>query len=229
MKLFHEVRGCSLAVDIVARELGLPLQIEWVDMVTKRLADGSDYHRINSKGTVPTLQLDDGQCLSEGAVIMQYLADLRPGSSLLAPPGTMARYRILEWMSFIGADLHKGGFMPLFKAVTPPAYKQIARGYLQSRLQWMNDQLAGRNFLTGPSFTIADAHGYTIVMWTRAHEIDTTPWPHLEAYLARVGARPCVQAAEQAAHEQGERVRALREQAASPGGEPHLPTNREQP
>lgn len=210
MKLYHEVRGCSLAVDIVARELGLPLEIEWVDMTTKRLADGSDYHRVNAKGTVPTLQLDDGEFLSEGAVIMQYLADLRPGSSLIAPVGTMARYRILEWMSFIGADLHKGGFTPLFKAATPPAYKQLARHYLHGRLQWMNDQLMGRAFLTGPTFTIADAHGYTIAMWTRVHAINTTAWPQLEAYLARVGARPSVQAAEQAAREQGERQRARR-------------------
>ena len=216
MKLYHEVRGCSLAVDIVARELGLPLEIEWVDMATKQLADGSDYHRINSKGTVPTLQLDDGQFLSEGVVIMQYLADQCPGSSLLAPPGTMARYRILEWMSFIGADLHKGGFTPLFKAVTPPEYKQIARQYLHGRLQWVNDQLAGRAFLTGSNFTIADAHGYTILMWTRAHDIDTAPWPHLQAYLARAGARPSVQAAERAAREQGARVRAQRAALASP-------------
>lgn len=207
MKLYHEVRGCSLAVDIVARELDLPLQIEWVDMATKRLADGSDYHAVNSKGTVPTLALDDGQKLSEGAVIMQYLADQRPESTLLAPPGTMARYRILEWMSFIGADLHKGGFTPLFKPWTPPESREIARRYLHGRLQWMNDQLDGRDFLTGPQFTIADAHGYTIAMWTRAHDIDTAPWPHLEAWLARVGARPSVQAAEQAAREQGERVR----------------------
>jgi glutathione S-transferase len=219
MKLYHEVRGCSLAVDIVARELGLPLDIEWVDMVTKRLADGSDYHHVNGKGTVPTLQLDDGQLLSEGGVIMQYLADQRPGSGLLAPPGTMARYRTLEWMSFIGADLHKGGFTPLFKAITPPEYKQIARQYLNGRLQWVNGQLEGRAFLTGPDFTIADAHGYTILMWTRAHDIDTTPWPHLEAYLARVGGRPSVQGAEGAARAQGERVRAQRAAMASPDEE----------
>ncbi|MEO8296976.1 MAG: glutathione transferase GstA [Burkholderiales bacterium] len=208
MKLYHEVRGCSLAVDIVARELGLALDIAWVDMVNKRLADGSDYLGINSKGTVPTLELDDGQTLSEGAVIMQYLADQRPERGLIAPPGTMARYRILEWMSFVGADLHKGGFTPLFKAVTPSEYKVIARGYLDGRLQWLNQQLAGREYLTGPQFTIADAHCYTIAMWTRAHDIDTSGWPHLEAYLARVGARPCVQAAEQAAAAEGERQRA---------------------
>lgn len=210
MKLYHEVRGCSLAVDIVARELGLSLDIEWVDMKNKRLQDGRDYLKINSKGTVPTLELADGQHLSEGAVIMQYLADLQPSSSLLAPPGTMARYRILEWMSFIAADLHKGGFTPLFKPATPPEYKQIARRYLQGRLQWLNDRLADRDFLTGPTFTIADAHCYTIVMWTRAHQIDTSAWPHLETYLTRVGARPCVLAAERAAREQDERQRGVR-------------------
>lgn len=207
MKLYHEVRGCSLAVDIVARELQLPLELEWVDMTRKRLQDGSDYFSVNSKGTVPTLEMDDGTHLSEGSVIMQYLADQRPESGLLAPAGTLDRYRILEWMSFIGADLHKGGFMPLFKAATPPEYKQIARQYVQGRLQWLNEQLAGKKFLTGTAFTIADAHCYTIAMWAHAHAIDTAGWPHLEAYLARVGARPSVQAAERAAREQGERER----------------------
>ena len=130
MKLYHEVRGCSLAVDIVAREIGIALDYEWVDMVHKRLADGRDYLHINSKGTVPTLELPDGERLSEGAVIMQYLADRHPEAGLLPAPGTMARYRVLEWMSFVGADLHKGGFMPMFKATTPPEYRAIARTYL---------------------------------------------------------------------------------------------------
>ncbi len=207
MKLYHEVRGCSLAVDIVARELQIPLELEWVDMKTKRLQDGTDYFGVNSKGTVPTLEMADGQHLSEGAVIMQYLADQRPGSGLLAEAGTLERYRTLEWMSFVGADLHKGGFMPLFKAATPPEYRQIARQYLDGRLQWLNSQLEGREHLMGPAFTIADAHCYTIAMWTRAHQIDTSAWPYLEAYLARVGARASVVAAEQAAREQGERER----------------------
>jgi glutathione S-transferase len=208
MKLYHEVRGCSLAVDIVARELEIPLDIEWVDMKTKRLKDGTDYHTINSKGTVPTLELPDGQHLTEGAVIMQYLADQKPARALITPAGTLERYRILEWMSFVGADLHKGGFTPLFKPATPPEYRQIALAYLRGRLQWLDDRLADREFLMGPVFTIADAHCYTIAMWTRAHDIHTSTWPHLEAYLARVGSRPSVQAAERAAREQGERDRA---------------------
>ena len=210
MKFYHEVRGCSLAVDIVARELAIPLDLQWVNMTTKRLPDGTDYLAVNSKGTVPTLQLPDGQFLSEGAVIMQYLADQRPASGLLAPVGTLERYRILEWMSFIAADLHKGGFMPLFKKTTPPDYKAIARQYVQGKLQWLDAQLAAKDFLQGARFTIADAHCYTIAMWTRAHAIPTSDWPHLEAYLARVGARPSVVEAERAAREQGERDRAAR-------------------
>lgn len=208
MKFYHEVRGCSLAVDIVARELGIALDLQWVNMRTKRLSDGTDYLLVNSKGTVPTLQLPDGQYLSEGAVIMQYLADQQPGTTLFAPPGSLIRYRIMEWMSFIAADLHKGGFMPLFKAITPPEYKLIARQYLQGRLQWLNDQLTERDFLMGRHFTIADAHCYTIAMWTRAHDIDTAAWPHLEAYLQRVGTRASVCAAERAAQEEGVRQRA---------------------
>jgi len=214
MKLYHEVRGCSLAVDIVARELGIALELEWVDMTTKRLQDGTDYFRVNSKGTVPTLELDDRQYLSEGAVIMQYLADQRPQTGLLPPPGTMDRYRVLEWMSFIGADLHKGGFMPLFKAATPPEYRQIARKYVEDRLQWLDRQLANRSFLVANGFTIADAHCYTIAMWTRAHDIPTDCWPNLVRYLTQIAARPSVQAAERAASEQGERERAARRPAA---------------
>ncbi|MET3515578.1 glutathione S-transferase [Pseudacidovorax sp. 1753] len=216
MKLYHEVRGCSLAVDIVARELQLPLTLEWVDMKTKRLEDGRDYFSVNSKGTVPTLEMPDGQHLSEGCIVMQYLADQCPGNTLL-PSSGLPRYRVLEWMSFIAADLHKGGFMPLFKAVTPPEYKAIARGIVQAKLQWVDAQLAGRPFLTGEHFTIADAHCYTIAMWTRAHAIDTQGWPHLEAYLARCGARPSVRAAEAAAAAQGVRER---ERAAATAAAP---------
>jgi len=211
LKFFHEVRGCSLAVDIVARELGIPLDLQWVNMTTKKLPDGTDYLTVNSKGTVPTLQLPDGQFLSEGAVIMQYLADRRPGTTLLAPAGTLERYRVLEWMSFIAADLHKGGFMPLFKKTTPPEYKAIARQYAESKLAWLDRQLTGKEFLQGATFTIADAHCYTIAMWATVHGIDTSGWPHLESYLARVGGRPSVMAAEQAAREQGERDRRERE------------------
>lgn len=200
MKLYLTPHACSLAVDIVARELDVPLALEWVDVRAKRLRDGSDYYKVNPKGQVPTLEMDDGQRLTEGPVIVQYLADRRPGSPLLAPAGTLERYRILEWMNFIGSELHKG-FTPLFRPTTPAEYRTIARQNLKMRLQWLNDQLADREFLTGATFTVADAYCYTIVMWTKLHDIDLAPWPHLRAYVARVASRPSVKAAELAEQE----------------------------
>ena len=200
MKLYLTPHACSLAVDIVARELGIPLDLEWVDVRAKRLRDGSDYFAINPKGQVPTLELPDGQRLTEGPVIVQYLADLRPGSSLLAIATSMQRYRVLEWLSFISSELHKG-FTPLFRPTTPAEYRLIARQNLEGRLRWLNEQLADRAFLTGPAFTIADAYCYTIVKWTKLHDIDLAPWRHLRAYVARIAARPSVKAAEQAERE----------------------------
>jgi glutathione S-transferase len=200
MKLYLTPHACSLAVDIVARELHLPIELEWVDVRAKRLRDGSDYYRVNPKGQVPTLELSDGQRLTEGPVIVQYLADLRPGGGLLAPAATLERYRVLEWLNFIGSELHKG-FTPLFRANTPDEYRQIARQNLQGRLQWLNEQLADRDYLTGRTFTVADAYCYTIVMWTKLHDIDLAPWPHLKAYVERVASRPSVKAAEQAERE----------------------------
>lgn len=200
MKLYLTPHACSLAVDIVARELEIPLDLEWVDVRAKRLRDGSDYLAVNPKGQVPTLGLPDGRYLTEGPVIVQYLADLRPKSGLLAPATTLERYRVLEWLSFIGSELHKG-FTPLFRPTTPAEYRAIARQNLQGRLQWLNDQLADRDYLTGPTFTVADAYCYTIVMWTRLHDIDLAAWPHLEAYVERIAARPSVAAAEQAERE----------------------------
>lgn len=197
MKLYLTPHACSLAVDIVARELDVPLALEWVDVRAKRLRDGSDYFKVNPKGQVPTLELDDGQRLTEGAVIVQYLADQRSNSGLLAPSGTLERYRILEWLNFIGSELHKG-FTPLFRPTTPADYRDIARQNLHNRLQWLNDQLADREFLAGPAFTVADAYCYTIVMWTKLHDIDLSVWPHLAAYVARIASRPSVRAAEQA-------------------------------
>lgn len=197
MKLYLTPHACSLAVDIVARELDIPLALEWVDVRAKKLRDGSDYYKVNPKGQVPTLELDDGQFLTEGPVIVQCLADSRPDSDLLAPPGTMARYRILEWMNFVGTELHKG-FTPLFRPTTPPEYRQIARQNLQTRFQWLDGVLGDRDFLTGPTFTVADAYCYTILMWSKLHDVDLAAWPRLTAYLARIASRPSVQAAEEA-------------------------------
>ena len=205
MKLYHEVRGCSLAVDIVARELGVPLELIWVDVPRKRLPDGSDYYKVNPKGQVPALELPNGEYLTEGAIIMQYLADQKPDSGLCAAPGTLQRYRIMEWMSFIASDLHKGGFMPLFKKTTPDDYRPLARQLVVSRMRLLDEHLYGRDYLTGPTFTIADAHCYAIAMWTHYHDIDIAPWPNLSAYLERIGKRPSVQAAKAAERAEAKR------------------------
>ncbi len=197
MRLYLTPHACSLAVDIVARELDVPLTLEWVDVRAKKLRDGSDYFAVNPKGQVPTLQLNDGEFLTEGPVIVQYLADGKPGNALLPPTGTMARYRVLEWLNFVGTELHKG-FTPLFRPTTPQEYREIARQNLAIRFKWLDGVLANQLFLTGAQFSVADAYCYTILMWSKLHEIDLAPWPHLAAYVARVAARPSVQAAEEA-------------------------------
>ncbi|WP_422015355.1 glutathione transferase GstA [Reyranella sp.] len=197
MKLYLTPHACSLAVDIVARELGIPLALEWVDVRAKKLRDGSDYYAINPKGQVPTLKLDDGEFLTEGPVIVQYLADGKPGNALLPPAGTIARYRVLEWLNFVGTELHKG-FTPLFRPTTPQEYREIARQNLATRFKWLDGVLAGQPFLTGASFSVADAYCYTILMWSKLHDIDLAPWPNLAAYVARVAERPSVKAAEEA-------------------------------
>ncbi len=194
MKLFLTPTACSMAADIVAREAGIPLELVWVDVRAKKLKDGSDYYRINPKGQVPTLQTDDGQFLTEGTVIVQYLADSKPGAGLLPSALSLERYRVLEWLSFISSELHKG-FTPLFRPTTPPAYREIAIENLRKRFAWLDEVLADRTYLHGGAFTVADAYCYTIMMWSQVHKLDLSAWPHLTAYLERIGQRPSVQAA----------------------------------
>ena len=206
MKLYLTPNACSLAVDIVAREAGILLDLVWVDVRAKKLKNGDDYLAVNPKGQVPTLELDDGQRLTEGSVIVQYLADYRPECGLLSPKLGLDRYRVLEWLSFISSELHKG-FTPLFRANTPPEYRQIAEENLRKRFTWLDEVLAECTYLCGDKFTVADAYCYTIVMWSRLHDIDLSPWPHLKAYLALIEKRPSVQAA-RAAEEQERAARA---------------------
>lgn len=194
MKLYLTPHACSLAVDIVARDAAIPLERVWVDVRAKRLKDGSDYHLINPKGQVPALQTDDGQFLSEGGVIIQYLCDRHGADELLPGALGMERYRVLEWLSFISSELHKG-FTPLFRATTPPAYRAIAIDNLSKRLAWLDAVLQTQDYLVRGQFTAADAYCYTIVMWSELHAIDLSGWPHLTAYLQRVADRSSVRAA----------------------------------
>jgi len=194
MKLFLTPTACSMAADIVAREAGIPLELVWVDVRAKKLKDGSDYYRVNPKGQVPTLQTDDGQFLTEGTVIVQYLADSKPGTGLLPSALSLERYRVLEWLSFISSELHKG-FTPLFRPTTPAAYRDIAIENLRKRFAWLDEVLADRAYLHGGAFTVADAYCYTIMMWSHLHKLDLSEWPRLTAYLDRIGQRPSVKAA----------------------------------
>jgi glutathione S-transferase len=194
MKLYLAPHACSLAVDIVARELKMPLSLEWVDVRAKRLLDGTDYFKINPKGQVPTLALDDGQLLTEGPVIVQCIADMMAGNSLLPQNVTLERYRVLEWLNFISSELHKG-FTPLFRPTTPPAYREIAIENLSKRFSWLNEVLSSQPYLTGDAFTVADAYCYTIVTWSRLHNLDLSAWPHLVDYINRIEARDSVKAA----------------------------------
>lgn len=194
MQLYFSPGACSLASHITAREAGIPIQLERADTKTKKLVDGGDYFAVNSKGAVPALRLDDGQVLTEGVAIMQYLADLKPESNLVPRAGTIERYRVQEWLNYITSEVHKG-FSPLWNSTLDPKVHEYARANLEKKLDWTNAQLAGKKYLTGEQFTIADAYLYTVINWAFFLNIGLDKWPALKAFHERVAARPAVQEA----------------------------------
>jgi glutathione S-transferase len=194
MQLYFAPGACSLASHITAREAGLSLDLKRADTKTKKLEDGSDYFAINSKGAVPALKLDDGQVLTEGVAIMQYLADQKPLSGLAPKNGTLERYRVQEWLNYITSEVHKG-FSPLWNPTADPAVKTYALDGLKKKFDWLNAQLSGKKYLTGDTFTVADAYLFTVMNWTNFLSIDLAPWPALKEFQARVAARPKVQEA----------------------------------
>jgi glutathione S-transferase len=194
MKLYYATGACSLSPHIVLCELGLPHQTMKVSTKTKKMDDGGDYLQINPKGYVPTLELDDGQRLTEGPAIVQYLADKVPAAKLAPPNGSMERYRLQEWLNFITSELHKQ-FSPLFNPATPEEVKEAQKVKLRGRFDWVNEQLKGKDYLMGSQFTVADAYLYTVLRWAGPTGIDLAKWPVLAQYVGRVAARPQVQAA----------------------------------
>jgi glutathione S-transferase len=194
MKLYFLPGACSLSPHIVLRETGANFELEKVNLREKKTADGGDYLAVNPKGQVPVLALDSGEKLTEGPVIVQYLADQNPAAGLAGAAGTIDRYRVQEWLNFIASELHKN-YSPLFRPNTPDAYKDIARQNLGGRYDWINEQLAARPYLTGDTFTVADAYLFTVTRWAGVVGIDTAKWPHVTAYMDRVAARPKVQEA----------------------------------
>ena len=194
MKLYYSTGACSLSPHIVLREAGLPFDLVLASTKTHQLADGTDFHTINPKGYVPVLELGDGQRLTEGPVIVQYIADQVPDKQLAGGPiGSMPRYRVMEWLNFITSEVHKS-FSPLF-GPNSDEIKALARERVTRRLQWVDTQLEGKDYLMGKNFSVADAYLFTVVSWCAYVQIDTAPWPHLQAFMARMSQRPAVQAA----------------------------------
>ena len=197
MKLYYAPGACSLASHIALHETGLPFEIEKVDFATKKTALGDDFMQINPKGYVPTIKLDDGSILTEGGAILQYIADQQPDSGLAPKAGTMERYRLQEWLTFIGTEIHKT-FSPMFNKAAAEEVKTNARNLLTKRLGYVETRLANKPYLMGDKFSVADAYLFTVVSWSNFTGFDLSPFPKLKEYMARVAARPKVQAAMQA-------------------------------
>jgi glutathione S-transferase len=199
MKLYYFKGACSLSPHIVLLEAGLPFTLEKVDFATKKTDDGVDYHSVNSKGAVPALRLDDGKVLTEGPAIVQYLADQKPESGLAPRAGTFERYQLMEILNYITSEVHKG-YSPLFNPKISADWKASALANLDKKFAWLSEFLAGKTYLMGNAFTVADAYLFTVLTWSNHVGIDLGKWPVLTAYQARVSQRPKVQ---QALREEG--------------------------
>lgn len=197
MKLYYSPGACSLAPHIVAYEAGLEIEFDRVDLNTQTTASGGRFGKINPKGSVPALALQDGGVLTEVSVILEYLADRVPDRRLLPQTGSMERYRVQEWVGFIGTELHKG-FDPLWDGLMPDVARRLAVQYLQRRLSYLDSCLAGRSFLVGNEFTVADAYCFTILNWARFHRIDLSKYAAVQAFMQDVSNRPMVRKAMEA-------------------------------
>ncbi len=192
MKLYYAPGACSVSPHIVLQESGLKYDVEKVNLAEGKTEGGADFKAINPKSQVPTLQLDDGSILTEGAVIVQYIADNAPNADLIAKPGTMERYRTQEWLNFTASELHKT-MGPLFRPTTPDAFKEISMQTMDRKFNDLERHLKGKQYLMGDKFTVADAYCYTILRWIPRTKIDLSKYPNVKAYHDRVAARPKVQ------------------------------------
>ena len=194
MKLYYSPGACSLSPHIALREAGIAFEPVLASTKSHKLQDGTDYYGINPLGYVPLLELDDGTRLREGPAIVQYVADLAPNKNLAPANGTLSRYRLQEWLTFIGTEMHKT-YSPMFNPAMPEEAKAIFRTKLQSRYEWLNGQLEGKDYLMGDHFTVADGYLFTVTNWTKPTGVDISPFANVLAWHARVGARPAVQEA----------------------------------
>lgn len=191
MKLYYAPGACSLSPHIVASEAGIEIQLEKVDLKAKKTESGEDFSKVNPKGYVPALRLDDGAVLTEGPAIVQYLVDRNPGSGLAPKAGSVERYKLAEWLAFLNSEVHKvwsGLWNP--EAIRAPIEQQLGK-----RLDWLNGELGKRPYLMGERFSAADAYLFTLLNWSQWTKVDLSRWPALAQYAERVKARPKVQEA----------------------------------
>jgi len=194
MKLYFAAGACSMAPHIVLREAAYTFDLEGVDLAKKQTASGEDYTRINPKGYVPALRLDNGEVLTEVAVVLQYLADQKPESGLAPKTGTMERYRLMEWLNFVSSELHKQ-FAPLFNPKITLEWRANQLDLLGRRFDYLTERLNGKSYLMGDQFTVVDAYLFTVLNWSALLKVDLGKWPRLKDYITRVAARPAVQEA----------------------------------
>jgi glutathione S-transferase len=202
MKLYYSPGACSLSPHIALHESGLPFQAVLTSTKSHKLQDGTDYYTINPKGYVPLLELDDGTRLAEGPAIVQWIADQVPEKQLAPPAGTMERYRLQEWLTFIGTEIHKQ-FSPLFNPATPEEAKPLFRRKILERLAFVDRHLSRHDHLLGSRFSVADAYLFTVTRWTAPLKLDISGFAGLAAFMARVSARPAVQQALKAEGQSG--------------------------
>jgi glutathione S-transferase len=193
MKLYYLPGACSLASNIALREAGVPFEMVLVNRADKRTADGQDFNQVNTKGYVPTLQLDDGQVLTENVAVLSYIGSLKPEKKLAPAPGTLESYRLLEALSFVNSEIHKN-MAALFVNKTEEV-QQYAKGNLAKRLGWLDGALAGKTFFMGNDLTVADCYLCTALSWAPHAGVDLSLYPNVKAYYDRVAARPSVLAA----------------------------------
>ena len=191
MKLYYSPGACSMAAHITLVESGTQFELDKVNLASKVTESGEDFTAINPKGYVPALKLDTGEILTEAAVTLQYIADQVPGSGLAPVPGTMERYRLLEWLNFISTEFHKT-LGALFNPGITPEWRNNQIVTFNKRCEYVSKQLQGKDFLTGDQFTIADAYLFTILGWTGMHKVEMEKWPAINSYMERIAARPAV-------------------------------------
>jgi glutathione S-transferase len=194
MKLYYTPGACSMAVNIALHEIGRQFDMVKVDLRQHKTENGEDYYQINPKGYVPALGLDNGEVLTEDAVLLQYVADQKPEAGLAPRAGTMERYRLMEWLNFISSEIHKT-LGALFNPKITPEWKDNQIALFGRRCDYLVKALGNKPFLMGDKFTIADAYLFTILGWANYFKLDMSKWPTLKEYADRIAARPAVKEA----------------------------------